>query len=127
MSATVNTRTIDWQAIAGTVYGGTLDVTNGALTVHPYYASYNGETLVGPWVSSMDVYAPGTTPTIGAQVVDMGGSGTSYQLDPITVQTLLGHNTMWADCGDVAVEWAGGKGLGKDAMLAWVMNRRKSR
>ena len=33
MSATVNTRTIDWQAIAGTVYGGTLDVLSGVLTV----------------------------------------------------------------------------------------------
>ena len=35
MSATVNTRTIDWQAIAGTVYGGTLTVNDdgsGTLT-----------------------------------------------------------------------------------------------
>ena len=105
MSATVNTRTIDWQAIAGTVYGGTLDVTNGVLTAYPYYASYNGETLVGPWVSSMDVYAPGTTPTIGAQVVDMGGAGTTYQLTPTEISTLKGTNNLWADTGDVDVEY----------------------
>lgn len=105
MSATVNTRTIDWQAIAGTVYGGNLDVLSGTLTVYPYYASYNGETLVGPWVSSMDVYAPETTPTIGAQVVDMGGAGTIYQLTPQQVQTLIGPNALWADTGPVDVEY----------------------
>ena len=119
MSATVNTRTIDWQAIAGTVYGATLDVLSGVLTAYPYYASYNGETLVGPWVSSMDVYAPGTTPTIGAQVVDMGGAETTYQLDPITVQTMLGQNTMWADCGPLDVEYVydNGEEGGKLALL----------
>ena len=46
-----------------------------------------------------------------------------YPLSDITVQTLAGTNVMWADCGDIAVEWAGGKGFGKEAMLAWVMNR----
>lgn len=46
-----------------------------------------------------------------------------YPLSDITVQTLAGENVMWADCGDVAVEGAGGKGFGKEAMLAWVMNR----
>ena len=46
-----------------------------------------------------------------------------YPLSDITVQTLVGQNVMWADCGDVAVEWAGCNGFSKDAMLAWVMHR----
>ena len=38
---------ISWQSTAGTVYGGTLDALAGKLKTRPYYASYNGETLVG--------------------------------------------------------------------------------
>jgi hypothetical protein len=91
---------------AGTVYGGTLDVVNKNLKAFPYYASYNGETLVGPWVSSMDVYAPGTNPTIGAQVVDLGGAVTEYDLSDIPeITTLLGINNIWADTGDVEVTY----------------------
>lgn len=47
----------------------------------------------------------------------------TYPLSNITVQTLAGTNVLWADAGDVTVEWAGGKGFGKEAMLAWVMHR----
>ena len=35
------------------------------------YDSYNGEPLAGRWMSSMDPYTEGGTPTIGAQVVDL--------------------------------------------------------
>ena len=100
-----NTYPISWESEAGTVYGGTLDVTTGLLTVRPYYASYAGETLTGPWVSSMDVYAQGTTPTTGAQVVDLGGMPSTYQLSPTEVTTLLGVNNIWADTGDSAVSY----------------------
>lgn len=96
---------ISWQSEAGTVYGGTLDVLTGVLTARPYYASYNGETLVGPWVSSMDKYVAGATPTTGAQVVDLGGAPTTVQLDPETLSTLLGANNIWADTGDVSVNY----------------------
>lgn len=89
---------------AGTVYGGTVDVVSGTLKARPYIASYNGETLVGPWVSSMDGYTPGGTPTVGAQVVDMGGAETTYQLTPQEVSTLLGSNNVWSDGGPVTVE-----------------------
>lgn len=44
-------------------------------------------------------------------------------LTPQEISTLAGQNVMWADCGKVDVEWDGGKGFGKDAMLAWVMHR----
>ena len=99
-----NTYTIQ---LGQTVYGGTLDVTTGVLTKVPYYDPYNGETLVGPWVSSMDKYVSGNTPTTGAQVVDLGGTGTDVQLTATEVQMLLGNNTLWADSGDSELQyWA---------------------
>lgn len=94
---------VDWSGEAGTVYGGALDVTRGLLSVCPYYAAYAGEPLAGPWVSSRDVYAPGTTPTAGAQVVDLGGATTDYQLSPVEVLTLMGANTFSADAGDLSL------------------------
>lgn len=96
---------ISWQTEAGTVYGGKLDVLRGILTVYPYYASYNGETLTGRWISDRDVYAVGTTPTIGAQVVNIGAEGTEYQLEPHEVASLLGANNIWADTGDTSIEY----------------------
>lgn len=92
------TITID---LDGTRYGGTLDVVSGELKVVPYYDSYNGETLEGEWISDRDVYAVGTTPTIGAQVVNIGATPTTYQLTPTQVKSLLGTNNVWADTGDV--------------------------
>lgn len=90
-----------------TVYGGTLNPLTGVLTAYPYYASYNGETLTGRWVSDRDKYVAGTTPTIGAQVVDMSGTGTEIQLTPQQIRTLYGNNTIFADTGNVALEyWA---------------------
>ena len=99
-----NTYSITFPSEAGTVYGGTLDVVNRKLNSYPYYSSYNGETLTGPWVSSMDVYTPGATPTLGAQVVDIGGAATSYDLsDAPEITTFLGENNIWANRGDVTV------------------------
>lgn len=89
----------------GTVYGGTLDVTTGVLEVRPYYASYNGEPLVGPWVSSVDSYADGTTPTIGAQVVDLGGTPQTIQLTATEITTLLGVNNVWANAGQTSMTY----------------------
>jgi hypothetical protein len=92
-------------ALGQTVYGGTLDVTNGVLTTYPYYASYNGETLTGLWISDRDKYVSGATPTTGAQVVNIGGAGTDVQLDPHEVTALLGSNNVWADSGDSEVTY----------------------
>lgn len=101
---TGNTYTI---TIGQTVYGGTLDVTGGKMYARPFFPSYNGQTLIGPWISSMDVYAEGTTPTIGAEVVDMGGTPTVYDIDPVQIATIAGQtNNVWADAGDVTVEYA---------------------
>ena len=52
-----------------TIYGGTVDAVTGVGSkTWGYIASYNGESLPGEWISDRDVYAPGTTPTTGAQV-----------------------------------------------------------
>lgn len=89
------------------VYGGTLNPLTGVLTAYPYYSSYNGETLTGRWISDRDVYAVGITPTIGAQVVDMSGTGTEIQLTPHQIRTLYGQNNIFADTGNLALEyWA---------------------
>lgn len=97
------TYTFDWTSAAGTVYGGMLDALTGKLKARPQYASYSGQTLVGPWLSSMDAYAAGATPTTGAQVVDLGGTETEYTLTPQQVAALVGQNYIWADTGDVTV------------------------
>ena len=97
------TVTID---LDGTRYGGTLDVLTGVLTVtHANIASYNGESINEPWVSSMDKYVAGATPTTGAQVVYPLTTPITYQLTPEEVTTLLGTNNVWADTGDVTVEY----------------------
>ena len=109
---TGSTIPISWQSEAGTVYGGTLDVTTGLLTVtHANIASYNGETLPGKWISSMEVYAAGTTPTTGAQVVYELAEAQTYQLTPNEVKTLLGYNNIWVDTGDTTVEYRADSGL----------------
>lgn len=89
----------------GTRYGGTLDVLTGKIRLYPCYASYNGETLVGPWISSMDKYVAGTTPTIGAQVVDFGGEVTTVQLSPTQLKAFKGQNNIFADTGDSSVKY----------------------
>ena len=103
---TGTTLPIIFPSSAGTVYGGSLDVLAGTLTVtHGQISSYNGETLPGAWISDRDVYTAGTTPTTGAQVVYELAEPVVYQLTPEQVETLLGVNNIWADCGSVEVTY----------------------
>ena len=90
----------------GTVYGGVLNVTTGVLTVtHANIASYAGETINEPWISSMDEYSEGVPPTTGAQVVYPLTTPLTYQLTPSEVQTLYGTNNTWADTGDISITY----------------------
>ena len=89
----------------GTRYGGEINLTTGVLKTCPYYSSYNGETLTGEWLSDRDVYAAGTTPSIGAQVVNIGGSRTTTQLTTTEVSLLVGPNNVWADTGEITLEY----------------------
>ena len=87
-----------------TVYGGTVDWTTGVLTVtQAEIASYNGEVLPGAWISDRDVYNPGTTPTVGAQVVYELPEPQSIQLTPQEILALSGVNTLYTDTGDTTV------------------------
>jgi hypothetical protein len=85
-----------------TVYGGTLDVMSGELTVtDAHIASYDAETLPSTWISDRDVYAEGTTPTTGAEVVYKLANSVTYHLTPTQIRTLVGNNNIWADTGDI--------------------------
>lgn len=78
------------------VLAGSIDPVTGEIKRRPVYNPYNGETIIGPWVSSLDEYAPGATPTIGAQVVDLGGAETTSQTTPIIISVLNGINNVWS-------------------------------
>ena len=71
------------------VYSGYVDAEARKLYLHPVYEEYDGEELVGPWMSSMDEYTEEGTPTEGAFVVDFGGEVTEYDITDFQLQTLL--------------------------------------
>lgn len=95
---------LDGNSLPGTVYGGTLNVSTGELTVTmANIASYAGEAIGEPWVSSMDVYVSGATPTTGAQVVYTLATPITYHLTPQQIRTLLGTNNVYADAGNISL------------------------
>ena len=76
-----------------TVYGGSVDFKTGKVTVtHASIASYNGETINEPWLSSIDEYVSGTTPTTGAQVVYPLTTPIELTLTPAELELLKGYN-----------------------------------
>jgi hypothetical protein len=84
-----------------TVYGGGIDVTGGKLTVtHANIASYNGETINEPWISSEDVYTQGATPTTGAQVVYPLTTQLVYDFNPLALRS-DGVTNISVNCGEV--------------------------
>ena len=89
-----------------TVYGGTLDVKSGVLTVDKgYIASYNGETINEPWISDRDVYVQGTTPTIGAEVAYPLATPTTIQLTPKEVELINGTNTVTTTGDEIQITY----------------------
>lgn len=76
-----------------TVYGGSVDFKTGKVTVtHASIASYNGESINEPWLSSIDEYVSGTTPTTRAQVVYPLTTPTELTLTPAELELLKGYN-----------------------------------
>ena len=87
-----------------TIYGGELNWATGVLTItQAEIASYDGESLPSVWISDRDIYSPGATPTIGAQVVYELEEPQTIQLTPQEILALSGVNTIYADTGDVTV------------------------
>ena len=88
-------------AFGRTIYGGELNVTTGVLTVTwGYIASYNGEAINEPWLSSIDAYVPNTSPSTGAQVAYTLATPQTYQLTPHELRTFYGANNFYCDTGD---------------------------
>lgn len=91
-------------SLGRTVYGGSVDLVSGALVSRwANISSYNGQTLPGKWLSSMDAYSENSTPTIGAQVVYDTGIDTSYTVSGQTITTLAGLNYIRSDAGAVTI------------------------
>lgn len=152
------TYNITWQTEAGTVYGGSVDLVSGVLTVDRasidmgalnwgYNATRAGFFVSIPnstWFSGMEIIASAyeyvgaksdswvnTAPSgqmasgsyqgiqlkvknteytdaptfktamTGQTIVYDLATPTTYQLDPVQVACLLGHNNVWADCGEI--------------------------
>jgi hypothetical protein len=90
------------QQFPQTIYGAEWNVVDGELKVTDgYIASYNGETLPSTWISDRDVYASGTTPTIGAEVVYKLATPTTIPQQAESIRMLQGVNNLYADCGEV--------------------------
>lgn len=85
-------------ALPETIYGGTVDAVTGAGSkTWDYIASYNGESLPGEWVSDRDVYAPGTTPTTGAQVAYKLDTPEPFEVTKILIPSLRNENTIFTN------------------------------
>lgn len=92
--------------LPSTLYGGTVDVDTGVVTVTDgYIASYDGETLPGEWISSIDEYVAGTTPSTGAQVAYKLATPTTLSFTPTDVELLEGTNVVTTNGEKVAVTY----------------------
>ena len=157
-----NTYSITFPTEAGTVYGGTLDVTTGVLTVthgrvdlgtlnwvysYGYFSTSkptgckagdsayvadiiceayksvsrssqsdvtqaNGTIALSPsYLFIIDSnYGEGDAASFkaslsGVYLVYPLATPQTYQLDPVTIATLLGQNHIWCDCGNVSVDY----------------------
>ena len=93
-------------SLGSTVYGGTLDLTSGVLTItHANIASYNGETIGEPWISSLDEYTEGETPTTGAQVVYTLATPTTTTLTAAQLALVKGYNQLTCNSGDMEITY----------------------
>ena len=99
-------KTYDWTSKVAAVYGGHYNITTGVLTVtHELIAVYDGRDLPGVWYSDRDVYAAGTKPSTGAQVVYELETPTEYTFEPDEIRTILGNNYFNANTGNVTVTY----------------------
>lgn len=168
------TISVSWQSEAGMVYGGTLDVVTGELTVTRVHinasnlaveTAYGNANAVGirryqilctsktsgnitsNICKSMTASEMSTAVNTNEYVIGVADAGNTrfivsipvtsdsvadakdwlvdnaavfvvplatpqtYQLDPITVNTLLGNNTVYVDCGSVTVDYPADTGI----------------
>lgn len=92
--------------LGDTYYSGTVDAVMGNFNqTWGYIASYAGETLPGPWLSDRDEYAPGTTPTTGAEVAYELSSPVDVPIAPTVIRSLSGYNYIWTDADSMEIEY----------------------
>lgn len=99
----------DWrlESFPSGYFGGYFDAIRGRL-VNQWIEipSYAGEELPAEWMSSLDLYAAGTTPTLGAQVFyRAAGTGEVYQVQPWDVRTLQGDNVLTWSGGNLDITY----------------------
>ena len=83
-----------------TVYGAGVGVTSGeSKETWANIPSYNGETITEPWLSSMDEYVQGATPTTGAQVTYKLATPTDLSTTPTSLTLYNGDNVISSDGG----------------------------
>lgn len=100
-----NTATITF---GQTVYGGSVNFKTGEVTVtHANIESYNGEPINEPWLSSIDKYVSGATPTTGAQVVYPLTTPTTLTLTPAELELLKGNNTVSGNGVTINIDYIG--------------------
>lgn len=100
-------------------FGGTADLVSGLVSSEwAGISSYSGEALPGEWLSSYDVYAPGTTPTNGAQVVYKRSTPVVSQIEPKDIYSVYGINTVWSDQNNIDVAYRADTKLYIDAKIA---------
>lgn len=93
-------------SFGSTIYGGTLDVETGVLSVEwAYIASYNGETITEPWISDRDEYVPNTTPSTGAEVAYKLASPTTTTLTAAQVALIKGINNVSTDADSLTITY----------------------
>lgn len=89
-----------------TVYGGEYEFVSGKLSDEwVKIEEYDGETLPGEWISDRDVYAEGTTPTTGAQVV-YKTTTTETTLTPQSISLNKGENVITTDGDNAEVKYS---------------------
>lgn len=94
------------------IYRGSEDVVDGeVVTEWGVIASYSGETLPGEWISDRDEYAPGTTPTTGAQVAYELATPTTSSVTPtnLPIKSLSGYNHIESSTGEMEIEYITGE------------------
>ncbi len=107
------------QTFGQIVYGGSVDVVSGRLSVtHGAIDSYAGETIGRPWISDRDAYAEDAVPTTGAQVVYPLRTPAVVSLAAAEIPALEGENRVWADTGAVSVSYSAQPGLYIEKKLA---------
>ena len=92
-------------SFGSTVYGGNFNADGTLTTEWEYIASYNGESITEPWISSIDDYVPNTSPSTGAEVAYKLATPTTTTLSALGINTYYGANNIYTDVGESSIDY----------------------